>query len=61
MISFAKALIEFQYECPPIEKDAEVEVRTKTGGKYYFKYATFGNIVQTIKEPKYNAKLARAG
>jgi hypothetical protein len=58
MQNYAKALIEFQYKCPAIDKDAEVEVRTKTGGNYRFKYASFGNIVQTIKEPMYLAKLA---
>lgn len=57
MQNYAKALIEFQHKCPPIDKDADVSVRTKTGGTYNFKYASFGNIVQTIKEPMYVAKL----
>lgn len=58
MQNIAKALIDFQFKCPAIEKDADVEVRTKTGGTYRFKYASFGNIIQTIKEPMFNAKLA---
>lgn len=47
--NIAKALVKFQGECPVIELDREVEVKTKTGGSYKFKYATFGNIVETTK------------
>lgn len=47
--NIAKALVKFQSECPVIELDREVEVKTKTGGAYKFKYATFGNIVETTK------------
>lgn len=57
MQNYAKALIEFQHKCPAIDKDSDVEVRTKTGGTYRFKYASFGNIVQSIKGPMYQAKL----
>lgn len=57
MQNIAKGLIKFQHECPAIEKDSEVEVLTKSGGKYRFKYASFGNIVQTIKQPMFDARL----
>lgn len=58
MKELASALIEFQFKCPAIEKDAEVKVKTRTGHDYKFQYASFGNIVQTIKKPMYDAKLA---
>ena len=57
MQNLAKALIEFQFKCPAIDKDSEVTVKTQTGRDYTFKYASFGNIVQTIKQPMYDAKL----
>lgn len=57
MQNIAKGLIKFQHECPAIDKDSEVEVLTKSGGKYRFKYASFGNIVQTIKQPMFDARL----
>lgn len=47
--NIAKAMAKFQSECPVIELDRTVEVKTKTGGSYKFKYATFGNIVETTK------------
>lgn len=47
--NIAKALVKFQSECPVIELDREVEVKTRTGAAYKFKYATFGNIVETTK------------
>lgn len=58
MQNLAKAFIQFQFNCPPIEKDSEVSVKTNGGGTYKFAYATFGNIVQTIKKPMYEAKIA---
>lgn len=54
MQNIAKALIEFQNRCPAIDKDSKVSV----GQKYNFQYASFGNIVQTIKNPMYESKLA---
>lgn len=47
--NIAKALSLFQSECPLITLDREVEVRTKAGGTYKFKYATYKNIVETTK------------
>lgn len=58
MQNLAKAFIQFQFNCPAIDKDSEVSVKTNGGGTYKFAYATFGNIVQTIKKPMYEAKLA---
>lgn len=52
----AKALSDFQKGMKPIDKNAIVEVTTKKGGKYSFKYATLDNIVDSIREP-----LAKAG
>lgn len=47
--SIAIALCSFQAECPIIPLDREVEVKTKSGGAYKFKYATISNIVETIR------------
>lgn len=44
-----KAMVAFQKECPTIEKDAKVEITKKTGGKFTFKYASYGNIIETVK------------
>lgn len=56
-VKISKALVEFQFKCPAIDKDSEVSVRTKTGGTYKFTYATFGNIIRTIKGAMHEAKL----
>lgn len=47
----ASALIKFHKQMKPIELDAEVEVKTKTGGSYTFKYATLNNIVEACRKP----------
>lgn len=47
--TIAKALCDFQSEMPILTLDREVEVNTKGGGRYKFKYATFKNIVETVK------------
>lgn len=47
----ALALSKFQSQIPKIDLDREVEVQTKTGGKYKFKYATFANILEKIRNP----------
>lgn len=47
----ALALSKFQAQIPKIDLDREVEVKTKTGGTYKFKYATFSNILEKIKKP----------
>lgn len=56
-VNIYKALVEFQFKCPAIEKDSEVSVRTKAGGTYKFSYATFGNIIRTIKTAMHEARL----
>lgn len=53
MQNIAKALIEFQSKCPTIFKDKEINVKS-----YKFAYATYGNILQTIKTPMFESKLA---
>lgn len=47
--NIGKALGAFQAELETINLDREVEVKTKTGGAYKFKYATYRNIVETVK------------
>lgn len=47
----ALALSKFQSQIPRIDLDREVEVQTKTGGKYKFRYATFANILEKIRKP----------
>lgn len=47
----ATAMAKFQASVPKIDLDREVEVQTKTGGKYKFRYATFANIIDKIKKP----------
>jgi hypothetical protein len=47
--NIAKALSSFQEECPVLTLDREVEVKTKSGGSYKFKYSTYKNIVETTR------------
>ncbi|HDY88078.1 MAG TPA: hypothetical protein ENH82_08205 [bacterium] len=44
-----KALAEFQKLCPPIKKDSQADVTTKSGGKYSYKYGSFPYILEVIK------------
>jgi hypothetical protein len=53
-----KALSEFQSKVPNIDLNAEVQVTTKTGGKYTFRYATLGQIMETIRKPLAESKLS---
>jgi hypothetical protein len=54
----ATALVHFQGHAPRILKDRDVEVRSKSGNRYDFKYATFGNIIETTKEARLAAEIA---
>lgn len=47
--NLAAALIKAQSEFPKIDFDAEVKVRTKSGGEYSFRYATLAHIFTLIK------------
>lgn len=47
----ASALSKFQAQVPKIDLDREVEVSTKSGWNYKFKYATFANILEKIRIP----------
>lgn len=47
----AAALSKFQAQVPRIDLDREVEVATRTGGKYRFRYATFANILDNVRKP----------
>lgn len=47
--SLAVALAALQAELPVINLDREVEVKTKAGGTYRFRYATFRHILDTVR------------
>lgn len=45
----AKALVFFQSKMPKIELNSTVNVTTKTGGSYSFKYATLAHTLEVIR------------
>lgn len=45
-----KALAEFQKNCPELALNSNVNVKTKTGGQYSFKYANLPYIMETIQQ-----------
>lgn len=47
----SKALVSFQKGLKSPKLDGSVEVRMKSGGSYNFKYATFSEIIKTVREP----------
>jgi hypothetical protein len=47
----AGALAKAQAEMSNPPKNREVEVRTKTGGSYRFKYTTLDTVIDTIRDP----------
>lgn len=47
--SLAAALIAAQSEFPPITRDKEVEVKTRSGGVYTFKYAPLDSIIEKVR------------
>lgn len=47
----AAALAKAQAAYPPIPRDREVEVQTRTGGKYKFKYAPLDTILNAVRKP----------
>lgn len=46
-----EALAKFQGECPEIDLDGNVEIKTKSGATIKFKYATLGNIINKVRKP----------
>lgn len=44
----AMALNKFKAEHPPVTLDEQVEVKTRTGGKYYFKFASLPQVKEKI-------------
>lgn len=58
MKEFAEAMVLFQFKCPAIFKDEQVTVRTEKGPGYVFEFASYGNIIQTIKPFMNEAKLS---
>lgn len=49
MSEISKALVAAQEQFPPIHKTKEVEVRTKTGGKYTFSYSPLEDILTAVR------------
>ncbi len=47
----AAALAKAQAAFPPISRDKEVTVKTKTGGEYKFKYAPLDSILTAVRGP----------
>lgn len=45
----AKALSDFQGKCEAISLNKNVKVTMKSGGNYFFKYATFDHILNIVK------------
>jgi len=58
MKEFAQAMVDFQNECPAIFKDEQVTVKTNNGAGYNFEFASYGNIIQTIKPYMFKTKLS---
>lgn len=58
MKEFAEAMVLFQFKCPAIFKDEQVTVKTQSGPGYVFEFASYANIIQTIKPHMYEAKLS---
>jgi hypothetical protein len=56
----ALALSKAQAAFPPIPRDREVEVQTRTGGKYRFKYAPLDTILAAVRGPLSDNGLAIA-
>lgn len=50
-------IVKFQSAMKNPSKNRTVKVKTKTGGQYEFKYATFDQILDTIREPMADAGL----
>lgn len=48
---FARALAEFQGDCPAIDKNRETDYTTKAGGRVHYKYATLDQIAAGIRGP----------
>lgn len=49
--ALAEALAKAQASFPSIERNREVEVETKRGGRYRFKYATLDHILERVRGP----------
>lgn len=54
----AKALVKFQSEKPAIDLNSEVQVKTKAGGSYSFKYATLAHTIDKIQPTLKDCNLA---
>lgn len=57
-ITLAEGMHLFQFLHQGVEKDIEVEVTMKSGGKYKFWYASYGNITRTIRADLFRAGLS---
>lgn len=56
--TLAEALVAFQAKAPQITKGKTVEVKTKSGGRYTFDYATHEVIAEAIRQPLADVGLA---
>jgi len=46
---FAASLAEFQNECPPITKNSNAEIVTKSGTRFSYTYADLSQIAETVR------------
>jgi len=54
-MEFARALADFQSNCPPIQKNKTAKINTTGGGSYSYKYASLDSIDRTVK-PELHAR-----
>lgn len=47
--AFNRALMAFQGECPPIVKNREAKITTRSGGAYAYRFADLDQIARTIR------------
>jgi len=49
-IRYNEAIASFQDECPPVTKHEIAKIRTKTGGEFTYKFASYDDIMKIIKQ-----------
>lgn len=54
----AKALVDFQSQCPPVTYNKFVDYLTKTSGRVKYSYASFDHLLATIRKPMKDNGLA---
>ena len=48
-LEFAANLVEFQSECPAVERTSTAKIATKSGAGFEYKFADFAEIVSTVR------------